>query len=114
AMHDLISPGRTGWELAPASANPAAHAARLVRPVAVASTGPIPQPLWIRYSPSCQWKIVGPAADECKSFLQKFSPASSIHRRGTTSQVSEDFGSLHAILSPFLRFCGISHRGSFP
>src|SRR5260370_2581357 len=37
-------------------------------PVAVASQGPIPQPLWIRYSPSCLLDCRGRSREEQESF----------------------------------------------
>src|SRR5437016_4796862 len=60
AMHDLISPGRTGGELAPAFSQPLVPYAVWERSKeeektgCCGFTGPNPQPLWIRYSPNCR------------------------------------------------------------
>ncbi len=61
--HDLISPGRTGWELAPALLlifvlGPLWwRTSGQGQPVAVASQGPFPQPLWIRFNQVVRLKL---------------------------------------------------------
>ena len=37
----------------------------------MASKGPIPQPLWIRYSPSCQSKIVETGPMQSNAFCEE-------------------------------------------
>src|SRR5262249_31154184 len=51
AGHDLISPGRTGWELAPAFPLWGNRLLWLQR-------AQLPQPLWIRFQTNCQRMIV--------------------------------------------------------